>query len=421
MLAVKRIVALITLVVVCFGLGLAGCGEGDGLGETVYVYVLNAYPGSSKLTLYGPTGKLASGLPFGQRTDEAVELNRNTNSDEFTLVLDGAPTEIIFTKQLFALYPQETATIVISRRSGEESASSSLFRHTRTVSPSCVLTFANSLAVANQFLPANSLSYSYQTEWKLESQDMYIPAAETHAQTRCGPTPIRDQDVAARQAIHDAIAEDPWFFPVVAEEQGLYQLVWGRRTMDPRTEELISNGLELNGQVMAVRPTVDYINCMSAAVTVKQDETATGTEDTAQQACPTDGEPLEVTWDELAVSQCFELTEYSGFPVVPGQDQATHSFSLNPRDVNGDLVCGFPVRIRTAIQDLIFKSDGATGELIEIDASFPASERHFFVLFGRPVNPFISQWNSEETSVRSEDGEFAYPGEIAPTYGQASN
>src|SRR5690554_6166999 len=95
MVAVKKIVQFMTLLCAGSILCLSGCGGaagGDATGETVFVYVLNGYPGSSKLTLYGPTGKLASGLPFGQRTEEAVVLDRNTNSNQFVLMIDGAPT-----------------------------------------------------------------------------------------------------------------------------------------------------------------------------------------------------------------------------------------------------------------------------------------------------------------------------------------
>jgi len=435
MLAVKKIVQFVTLLCVGSALALSGCGGGaDATGETVFIYVLNAYPGSSKVTLYGPTGKVASGLPYGQRTEEAILVDRNTNSDEFLLLIDGAPTTIEFQKQLFSLYPQETATMVITRRSGEEEAEISLFRNTRTFSPTCVVTFTNALALENEFMTDELLSYAYQTEWNIADQNFYVASKETEAETRCGPTRIRQEDIDIRKLVIDGVNNDPWFYPVQGDEANSYGLRWAVRDEDPRRPgEKISMGLHLGGAVQAMRDSEEFVECMSAAVSVVQEETEADPEDSAQtEQCPEplDGKylkyPDQVVWDELAVAECHKDIQYAGFPVTPGAGQEVMSFTQPHRPADGKFVCGYPVRVRTPIQDLIFQNRDSgvpnyidnLGGFVQVNIEYPISEQHYFVLFGRPVNPFVSQWNTGATSVAFDggNGEFPYPGDIVPSY-----
>lgn len=434
MLAVKKIVQIMTLFCLGSTLALSGCGGGaDGTGETVFIHVLNAYPGSSKLTLYGPTGKIASGLPYGQRTEEAVSVDRNSNSEEFMLLLDGAPTAIEFQKQLFSLYPQETATMVITRRSGEEEADVSIFRNTRTFSPVCMISFANSLSLDNNFM---SFDFNFQTEWYIENQNFYVPSKEDVAETRCGLTRIRSRDIDRRKDVIDGVNEDPWFYPVQGQGGDTeYGLRWAVRGIDPRNPgETISMGLTTNGAIKAMRDSEDFRDCMSAAVTVLQEETTNDPGDAAaSEECPDpeDGEYLsvdQVVWDEVAVKECHEHVEYSGFPITPGSSQTLQTFSqpMSLRTVDGDYVCGFPVRVRTPVRDVIFQNRDSNvpnyvdnrGGFVQVDVQYPISEHRFFVLFGRPVNPFVSQWNAgvESASYDGSNGEFPYPGDIVPSY-----
>lgn len=435
MLGVKRSGVGLVLALACLGLVFAGCGDnGNGdSGETVFLYITNGYPGASKLTLYGPTGKLVSGLPFGERTEEAIEVDRNVNSTSFTLVLDGAPTEMLLSKPLFSMYPQETGTLIISRRSNEAAADATLYRHIRTPDPDCTTIFGNSLSLNNSLMPDQLLSYSYQTEWNVSPQPMYDESLEQFATTRCGFTPVPDN--YKRPEVHQQIAADPWFFPVSGQNND-YTLVWGRRMPDPRTGEMRSEGLSLGGQVFAVPTTEDFMECMSSAVTIEQEDTGGG--GAAQQECPTpsgpagpDGNPTyaesQVVWNAETIASCFEEFTYSGFGIEPGQPDTFQAFGMRPRQQDGELVCGSKVRVRTPHQDLIFQDiDNSIpgfiegeGGFIEIDATYPASEQHFFVLFGRPVNAFVQQWNGEETSVSL--AEHPYPGDIEPGYSAASN
>ncbi|QDG51804.1 hypothetical protein FIV42_13950 [Persicimonas caeni] len=440
MLGVKRSGVCLAFFLVCLGLISAGCGDngnGDG-GETVFLYVTNGYPGASSLTLYGPTGKLVSGLPFGKRTEEPIEVDRNVNSTAFTLVLDGAPTEMLLSKPLFSMYPQETGTLIVSRRSNEAAADATLYRHIRTPDPDCVTIFGNSLSLNNSLMPDQLLSYSYQTEWNVSPQPMYDESLEQYATTRCGFTPVPDN--YKRPQVHTQIANDPWFFPVTGQNN-TYTLVWGVRRTDPRTGEQRSEGLSVSGQIYAEPTTEDFMECLSSAVTIEQEDTGGGGGgggQTAEQECPTptgpagpDGNPTyaesQVVWNVETLQTCFEPFTYSGYPVEPGQPDTFQAFSMSPVQNGQDLTCGSKVRVRTPVQDLIFQNvdDSIPGYIegeggfIEIDATYPASEQHFFVVFGRPVNAFVQQWNGEETSV--DLGEYPYPGDLVPDYAASSN
>jgi hypothetical protein len=438
MLEVKLSRSYIIAFAACLGLVFAGCGNDAGGGgqETVFLYVTNGYPGASKLTLYGPTGKLVSGLEFGVRTEEPIEVDRNVNSSDFTLIFDGAPTEMALSKPLFSMYPQETGTLLISRRSGEEAAEASLYRHIRTPAPGCVAIFGNSLALNNTLLPDEILSYSYQTEWEVSPEPMYDRDAEGFATTRCGYTVVPDR--YQRDPVHDAIAADPWFFPVSADTGG-YTLVWGLRGVDPRTGEQRSEGMGVNGRIWAAPTTEDFVECLSSAVSMDEDTT----DPQATPECPAatgpagpDGSPTiaesEVVWDPDAVATCFDPFSYTGFPVEPGQADGYQAFGMSPRrnigpDGSDEYMCGSRVRVRTPVLDLIFQDvddsvDGfveGEGGFIEVDAFYPMSEQHFFVLYGRPVNAFVEQWNGEETSKPLDD--YPYPGDILPTYENSAN
>lgn len=430
--AVTKPLSLLCIVGLCLGLVLTGCGEGEDQ-ETVFLYITNGYAGTSSLTLYGPTGKLVSGLPFGSRTEEPIEVERNVNSDDFVLVLDGAPVPMEFTRPMFSLFPQETGTMLISRRSGEEFADVMLYRHIRTPSPTCTITFDNALSLDNQLMADEFVSYSYQTEWNVDPTPYYNQAHEQIAWTRCGPTAIPDE--FDRSDLHAEIQADPWLFPISAEEGG-YTLAWGFRRVDPRTGYVRSQGLTAEGQVVAYRYTADFVRCLSAAVTV--------VEDTLSNECPAPngaqattpaGEsvtllgPGQVVWDEQAAAACRTLSAYEGFPIEPGAPDEITLFTTYPQtgvDPNNpdQARCGFPIRVRTPIQDLIFQNhDGSrddyienTGGWIEVDSFFPAGEQRFFVIFGRPINAFIDQWNGGQTSVGLDD--YPYPGEISPADGQ---
>lgn len=449
MFAFNRIVALTLLLLLGGLVSLSGCGSDDGLGETLHIYVVNAYPGSSKLTLYGPTGKLASGLAFGERTAEAVKLDRNVNSEQFTLMIDGAPTQFQLSEETFSLFPQETATMVIVRRSGESTAAAMLFRHTRMFSPKCVTTFGNALSLNNRYLSDELLSYSFQTEWKHSPEEMkeyYDEDAEKITRTRCGftETPANARNTR-KGLIYDHNKRDPWLVPVTAPDGNGYTLAWGVRSLVPtgngNEAELMSLGIHKDGN-WVYRNTESYLKCLESAVAVKQEEDAGGAAGNPDEAeaCPVPNGPMyntpdgqvallgadQVEWDDLAIHDCLKEVRETGFPVVPSEGQNGHSFEEWPRKVDGEWVCGYPTRFRTPTMDIIFQNINSDtlnyvegrGGFVEIDNIYPMRDERFVVLFGRPVNPFVIQWSAGDTFVLDGDKEFPYPGGIEPGYKQ---
>ena len=432
MSAVRRVLIPLSVLSLCLTFGVWGCGDDSG-GESIFLYVTNGYPGADSMTLIGPTGTIASGLPFGARTAEPVEVDRNVNSSDFQVIIDGAPETMSVGKNLFALYPQETATMFISRRSGEASAEATFYRHIRSPDPDCLLTFGNSLSLSEAHMAGDFLTFSYQTEWQRDPKPMYDASRENLASTRCGFTQIPQR--FKRPQLHTQIQNDNWFVPVTGgdENDKRYQLVWAERRIDPRTGNLRSEGIVANG-VRAEPTTKDFIECLSGAVSIKKEEDSGGggipslpggdeeecPAATGNQAQLPDGEQVtlmgsdQVVWDDESARECTELRRYGGFSVAPASPDSFQVFELAP---NADRTCGFPVRFRTPTMDLIFQTqDSDEGDFITTDVTFPMSEQHFVVLFGRPINAFIDQWNADETAVSLD--EYPYPGDLEPNYSQ---
>ena len=88
-------------------------------GDSVYLYFFNGYVGSTSMTVIGPTGTLVSGVPFGERT-KPVLFDRTLGTN-LTVLLDVIPEPVQISPSLFDLYPQETATVLLKRRTGAAS------------------------------------------------------------------------------------------------------------------------------------------------------------------------------------------------------------------------------------------------------------------------------------------------------------
>lgn len=407
-----------------------GCNGGDET-ETVFLHVFNGYPGSESLTLYGPEGTIVEGLEFAEGTDEAIEVNRNVNSTDFTLVIDGAPAPIEMPQTSFSLYPDETATLMISRRSGETAANATMYRHTRSNAPQCLLTMGNSLSLDDNMM-SELLSYTFQTEWRREPTPYYDADAEGLAETRCGPVEVPDQ--YDRTSLHNEIESDPWFFPVESDSQeGKYQFAWAIRREHPETGELRSTGVDSSGQIIAKQTTIDYVDCLSDSVQMEQEDDQGTSNGSGETQCPDLTETAtgpggsevdvlaqdEVVWDHESAAECGEDVSYGGFPVEAGQPGASVTFEIHSNmNLGGDSgnACEVPIRFRTPTTDLIFRDTGeddSEGEFVETTVGFDdVSQHRFLVVYGRPINPFITQWDAEETAVDLED--HPYPGNVSP-------
>jgi len=393
------------------------CGAG-GDRETVYLFVINGYAGSESIDVYGPTGPIVQGLPFGDRTEEPVEINRASGTD-FIIVIKGTPTPIELEFNLFAMYPQETATLFIKKRSSVESAAVSLYRHIQTIDPYCALTLENGLSLNNDFLTVGSFSFAPEFNLGTAEGGGYFDETQERVFTECGPLPLPTLPPIPRPTLKQAIDANPYFFLVDC------QLPSGAARVCPVAARLEDD----QGKVIGFKPTAEYFQCVQQAISIKQPEGAMPSPfppADAQVQCP-EG---ELTWDDVqvdaaAVEECKALTEYDTQLLEPGDGQQTYSLSPRPAPLSDDFsglilgsddqeVCDVQFRVRTPAVTTIFgpqadSSDpGKHGEgaYTESSIAIPVGAEHFWVLFGRPVNPLVWQWNSSENFV--DLNEFPY-------------
>lgn len=368
---------------------VTGCGSSEG-GETVYLFVINGYTAAETLSVFGNAGPVVQGLKFGERSEEPIEVNRNFGT-QFTVVIDGMPQAVELEHDLYSMYPQETGTLFIKKRSGTSDIATSLFRHVQTIDPSCQFTFENGLSLSNEYVTAGS--FSYAPEFRIEDRPSsgYLDETQVPVITECGPLPTPTRSPIPRPELLSAIDNDPYFFYVgcVSDVQSnLLCPVWGES--------------EVEDEVIAAPPTAEYFECIAGAVTVKQPEGAEplpfpGAD--AQVQCP-EG-PL--TWDDvqvdpLAVAECKALKKYNTTFAKPNEGSEVITYR--------NIGCEQTFRIRTPGLQVIFgPKDGDTlgqhgdGDYVESTIEIPVGSEHFYVLFGRPVNPLIWQWNSGEAFV----------------------
>lgn len=368
---------------------VTSCGTADG-GETVFLFVINGYTAAETLSVFGNAGPVVQGLKFGERSAEPIEVNRNFGT-EFTIVIDGMPEAVELTEELFAMYPQETGTLFVKKRSGTNDISTSLFRHVQTIDPSCQFTFENSLSLSNTNVTGGS--FSYLPEFRIEgrAESGYLDETQVPVITECGPLPTPTRDPIPRPALLTAIDNDPYFFYVDCPSDVLSNLICP-----------IFGESENEDEIIGAPPTQEYYECIAGAVTIKQPE---GMEPLpfpgadAQVQCP-DG---ALTWDDvqvdpLAVADCKALKKYNATFAKPddGAEKITYR----------GIGCEQQFRIRTPGLQVIFgPKDGAdlgqhgNGAYVESRIKIPVGSEHFYLLFGRPVNPLIWQWNSGENFV----------------------
>lgn len=409
---------LIQLFVACLlALTVSSCGD-SGDRETVFLFVINGYAGAESIDVYGPTGPIVQALAFGDRTPEPVEINRASGTD-FIVVIKGTPTPIELEFNLFAMYPQETATLFVKKRSSVESAAVSLYRHIQTIDPYCALTFENGLSVGNDFLTVGSFSFAPEFNLGTAEAGGYFDEAQEQVFTECGPLPLPTLPPIPRPNLKAAVDANPYFFLVDC------QIPSGATRVCPVAARLEDD----TGEVIGFKPTSEYFQCVQQAITIKQPEGAMPSPfppADSQVQCP-DG---ALTWDDVqvdaaAVEACKGLTQYNTRMLNPADGQETYSISPRPPPLSDDfsgtilgsddgLVCNVQFRVRTPAVTTIFgpepgsstPGEHGVGAYTESTISIPVGAEHFWVLFGRPVNPLVWQWNSSENFV--DLNEFPY-------------
>lgn len=367
---------------------LTSCGD-SAAAESVFLFVINGYTGSNSLTIIGPTGTVASSLAFGDRVGP-VEVNRALGT-EFTVLLDGTPEAIDLDLELFSMYPQETGTLFLKRRSDDAEVSVSLYRHVQTIDPGCQLTFENGLSM-NETYVTNAGQFSIALEYFRESAagGGYFDESQERVQTECGPLPEPPAGSLVPRD-HSLIEQEPYFFQVDCEDpirENAVCYTWGDFGGDGATG------------VVGPPRTSQYLDCLSQAVEIKQPEADPPLPfppDDAQVQCP----PGPITWadvnlPEQAILDCQKDRLYETAVATPGAEGNNTITTLY-----GGASCTVQFRIRTpGLQTIFGPEDGDTlgkhqdGDFVEARVEIPTGSEHFFVLFGRPVNPLIWQWDS---------------------------
>ncbi len=358
---------LILLSTLC-ALLTSGCGGGDDSLETVYLHVFNAYPGSEALSVYGPAGAIATDLAFGERTEEPVAVDRNLG-DDFMLILDGAPQTFNVSVNLFALYPHETGTFLVSQRRAD-SVETQLIRHVQGTDRACRIAIHNSLAASSGALA----DFTFIVAWHLTQNPAYDRAAEEAA------LETLPED---RAQVHNQINQHPYFSLVADDETGRLRFIW----LGP--EESISfPQFEFgSGTFAAPPPTEEYIACQSV---------------------------VEQTEDVEVDIDCNENRTYSTSSYGPGDGPISEVIQYRPESLgNSGSDCSVNWRLYSDYGNIFFGEHGhdTPHERVDVEVNFQATDYFFFVLYGRPIDPLIETWAASDDESGGGFGEIGdYPG-----------
>lgn len=429
----KRLLAIALMI----GLSVVftSCGDSSENYETVFIYFINAYPGTAKMTVIGPTGPVSEDLAYGERTAAPIEIDRSRGV-EYQFTFDSRIYEGEL--PLFAMYPHETATLMVSFRADEETLAYSFYRHVQSIDDSCILTFDNNLSVTNDGL-SKGLEYTMVPEFRRptsfnsqlwwgngrdyslnvigrsayaalitdeatlvtfkykecpigvnngqrteDNPDLLVRKVPCCAGSSCTPTPV-DQVIDA----------DPWFYPYV-DENDFLQDGYGLRCL--KSDGTTGTASPGEGGTIFIYPTSqEYVDCVV-------DILEPFNEDLVEEegVCPAGG----LRWDDFDLGEQFRnklvtclaaKKEVAAGVIPPGGER----FSILG-------TCGGEFRIRTPGLTSIFGPEYGenavpgfhqNGDYINTKFVTPPGSEHFYVPFGRPVNPLIWQWNSGEAFV----------------------
>lgn len=330
---------LVSLGIVALSMAfMASCGgEGGGEGdEVVNLYIFNGYAGSKSMSLYGPSGKVVTGLGYGERTAEPVAVDRNLGS-KFKLVIDGAPQSVELAFQLFTLYPHETGTLLFKKRNDVATASVSIYRHVRSKAETCRLVFDNAMSLSSEGL----------------GQFGFIPLFEMANASAGG---YERNEPINRNALMDQIDKSPYFALVPHFEE-------------PAALMLVHAGLgtkidHLTGIITTTRPTEDFVNCLG-------DDPPTNAE------------------------KCSKPVTYNTHVYKP-DDQSQYWIDYPQGFLGAPNTCDAQFRISSDFSNIFTE---ASGILTSQKVKFPRGNHMFWILYGRPVDPGVLSFypNNDET------------------------
>lgn len=423
-------------------LAASGCG-GDGGEESVFLYFINAYPGTSKLSVSSARGSLVTNVPFGERYGSSgscgpeaencgpVRVDRSFSS-EWSVRMEAMPEVVDLDKDLFSMYPQETGTVVFTQRSDVADVQASLFRHVQSIDDFCRITFLNGLAGDNTYVEGEGdgiAKFSFAEEWYFETAlDIALSAridlneSDSPFISECGPLPTTDarHDNLQRPTVLERIGQDPWFFydcGGTEREPNVCIGRWGVRAPGKRAP------LGSDGSFFGYRTSQEFYACVESAISIREEEGAIALPfPGVEPSCP----PGPITWDDVdvdyqAVALCMDPQRYSTNMLEPGTSDTRLSYVARSGD---SPLCESRFRIRAGGGDIIFgPSPGddlgyhGNGSPLESFVDIPAGSERFYVLFGRPVNPLVWQWDSSLTFVDLSNFPYYNPNGDRPQVG----
>ena len=356
---------------------MSGCGDGENR-ETVYMHVFNGYVGTDSISVYGPAGPVVTNLPFGRRTAEPVAVDRNLGM-EFEVVIEGAPQPFDIQPNLFSLYPQETATLVVSQRE-QQNVTTKVLRHQQSIADACRLVIDNSLSLLSQGLG----NYDFILGWEM-SGNLTTAGFDEEFEEQT----LDDED--HRPDLYNRIRNHPYFGVATGDDSEHGQgWVWLGPEGAADFPRIDFDG----GSVLAPRPSLEYVQC------IEEQEQA---EEMIENA---DGD-VDPSVMEAATVDCTALQTYTVSTYEPGQEDILQSIHYSPAAVGnqGD-DCSAEHRIFNDFST-IFEGEHGDGQRIDHTTDFTTADHYFMVLYGRAVNPLLETWRASDHFTELPE----YPGE----------
>ncbi|MFB6374865.1 MAG: hypothetical protein ABEN55_17490, partial [Bradymonadaceae bacterium] len=390
-----------------------GCGNSGQVNERVWLDVFNAYPGTSSLSLYGPSSAVATNVNYGNLSPgQPTAVDRNLGTD-FKLLLQGAPTSYDLELPLFNLYPDETATLMFKRRSGPKSVDAAMYRQIRTgyskKAQACRLVLDNALSVQNA--ENNIAQYNYLPVFKIRPScagyNLKIGKSFDDSSDLTVSLQGGGSIDAGRPDLYKKIHEDPWFIPTAANSGEIIRTynqtprggppcaavsgsgeketeAAGQRTVKWVWVGYGAKEAEIDfssGSFRAPPPSQQYMKCIGWDPDKKKNRQSIK----SQQVIKCKGDQHKATAIKLGkeVSQ-LEFSTGIGLKKKNGKNG-----KLRPVPKTK---CGTAIQVVSDFFNVFNKQKGKQNR-IERMITYDPSQYYYWILYGRPIVPHVQHWS----------------------------
>ncbi|MFB6262820.1 MAG: hypothetical protein ABEL76_04205 [Bradymonadaceae bacterium] len=391
--------------------------------ETVYLRFFNAYAGSGEMSIFGPSSRAASGLAFGERSQSFTPIDRNFGTS-FEIVMTGASESFQTDLPLYEMYPQESATVLFKRRSDQASlADPRVYRHIRTgynkSAGRCRLVLDNALSVKNGHLG----QFNFFQKAKIKPACTgYVPRIGSYRESN---------KEFGRPGLITAVEKRPWFYFGRAEKGEIVDvknrdecpMPSGPALSKANNENFATSDKQKRGRAVAGKRTLKFvwagIDNLGSAKLDFQNESIVTYPPTRQYMKCIGWDPRESKKENLEnlrqqqgnqIAQCrrVEVNEVPSFgPESTGGGGGSQNFFAFPAGIGAGLggnTCGFKYQLESDFFSIHNPPSGAIKGTIQ----YAPSQYYFWVLYGRPVNPKVTQWGVRTNP--SGGGGFKKPG-----------